>query len=221
MNFPPELIASLWCWLGHLLFWPLLAWAAWRAPWWHLRDHEATHVWLGTCVALLLLWQVRATLPDGSSLHLLGATLLTLMFGRHFALLSLTLILAAATLAGTGGWSTLGLNGLLMGVVPVSLSYGILRAVERWLPRNYFVYLFGAAFFGAGMTLLLSGVISAGVLAAQPLIEARAVLAHHLPLHLLLAFQEAFITGLMMAIFVVYRPRWVATFDDRRYLQGK
>jgi len=34
-----------------------------------------------------------------------------------------------------------------------------------------------------------------------------------------LAFGEATISGMLMTLLVVYRPSWVATFDDGRYLQ--
>lgn len=39
-----------------------------------------------------------------------------------------------------------------------------------------------------------------------------------LPYWLLLAFAEATLTGMVVTIFVVYRPDWVGTFDDARYL---
>lgn len=42
-----------------------------------------------------------------------------------------------------------------------------------------------------------------------------------LSFYFLLSWSEAFTTGLMLAIFVVYKPHWVATFDDRRYLLRK
>lgn len=37
-----------------------------------------------------------------------------------------------------------------------------------------------------------------------------------LPCRLLLAFTEATLTGMVVAIFVVWRPHWVGTFDDAR-----
>jgi uncharacterized membrane protein len=36
-----------------------------------------------------------------------------------------------------------------------------------------------------------------------------------------MAWSEAFATGMLITLMVVYRPAWVATFDDRRYLLGK
>ncbi len=40
-----------------------------------------------------------------------------------------------------------------------------------------------------------------------------------MPFGLLLGWGEAFLSGLLTAIFVVYVPRWMATFDDARYLR--
>ena len=36
--------------------------------------------------------------------------------------------------------------------------------------------------------------------------------------YFLLSWSEAFTTGIMIAIMVVYKPHWVLTFDDRLYL---
>jgi uncharacterized membrane protein len=34
----------------------------------------------------------------------------------------------------------------------------------------------------------------------------------------LTAFGDAFITGMLVAIFVAFRPEWLATYTDRLYL---
>jgi uncharacterized membrane protein len=34
----------------------------------------------------------------------------------------------------------------------------------------------------------------------------------------LAAFGDAFITGMLVAIFVAFRPQWLATYTDRLYL---
>ncbi|WP_354684875.1 hypothetical protein [Cupriavidus necator] len=36
----------------------------------------------------------------------------------------------------------------------------------------------------------------------------------------ILAFGEAFLTGMLVAVFVVYRPQWVVTFRDEEYLKS-
>jgi len=41
------------------------------------------------------------------------------------------------------------------------------------------------------------------------------------PFLIYLAFGEGTLTGMILTLLVVYRPEWVATFDDRRYLTGR
>jgi uncharacterized membrane protein len=42
-----------------------------------------------------------------------------------------------------------------------------------------------------------------------------------MPSGILILFPEAFATGACMTLAVVYRPAWVVSFDDRRYLHGR
>lgn len=37
----------------------------------------------------------------------------------------------------------------------------------------------------------------------------------------LLAWGEALTSGMLMTVFVVYRPAWVMLFDDARYIVGR
>ena len=37
----------------------------------------------------------------------------------------------------------------------------------------------------------------------------------------LMAWSEAFISGMLMTVMVVWKPQWVATFSDQKYLLGK
>jgi uncharacterized membrane protein len=41
------------------------------------------------------------------------------------------------------------------------------------------------------------------------------------PYLIYLAFGEATLSGMVLTLAVVYRPRWVATFDDARYISGR
>ena len=40
----------------------------------------------------------------------------------------------------------------------------------------------------------------------------------YLPYVGLLGFAEAWLSGMMVTIFVIYRPSWISTFNDTRYL---
>ncbi|RME34912.1 MAG: hypothetical protein D6786_03495 [Gammaproteobacteria bacterium] len=194
--------------------------ALWQAPWWRLRDPVAQHAWLALTVVVLLLWQIRAQLPTGIAIHLLGATLLTLMFGRQFALLSLGLVLLVDCALGRADWAAFGLNGLLTGLLPVALSWHFGRLVANRLPRHFFVYIFLNAFLGGALAIAACTLAGAGLLGLAGGFGAGQLLHHHAG-SLLLVFPEGFITGMLMTLFVVYAPGWVTTFRDEYYLAGK
>jgi uncharacterized membrane protein len=221
MNLPDHLFSGPWLWLGNLLFAAVLGVALWRAPWYHLRDNESTHVWLAMCVGILGLWHLKAGILPGLTLHQLGTTLLCLMFGWQFAVISVALILLGLTLNGGAGWGAFGWNGVVMGLVPILVSLRVYRFVDRRLPNNFFIYIFLAAFFGAGAAMGTTGLASVALLSLSGAYPLDRLSELYLPYYLLLLFPEAFLTGMLMSIFVVYRPQWVSSFDDRRYLHGK
>lgn len=210
----------MWLWLGHLLFWPLLWRAVRTAPWYHLRDAGSLHVLLGAVVAVLLVWTLQAGFAQGMNLHLLGATLLTLMFGWQFALLCMSVVLLGITLNGGGGWIVFPVNALLLGAVPVLVSHGIFRFADRKLPNHFFIYIFLCAFFGAAISMGAVGIASSFVLHVSGVYTFEYINYNYLRYFPLLMFPEAFITGMIMTLLVVYYPRCVSTFDDARYLRN-
>ncbi len=221
MNLPFELLTPGLATLGHVLFLLALMWAAFNAPWWHLSNNEDTHVLLATCVVLLLIWAMKAGVAPGLDLHLLGVTLATLMFGWQFAVLAVGVVLLGTTIYGNCSWPSFGWNGLLLICLPVLVSWFVLRYSERRLPGNFFIYVFVAAFFGAALTMLSVGVVSTVLLWAVGAYPWHRLMENYTVYYMLLVFPEAFLTGAMMTIFVVYRPAWVATFDDHRYLTNR
>ena len=199
----------------------VLASAARRAPWGRLREGEMQHVFFGAAVVLLFLWTIRGAVVPGLGVHFLGATVLTLMFGWRLALVAMALALAGAGAYGLARWELLGVNGLLATVLPVAVSQGVLRAVERWLPPHLFIYIFLAGFFGAALAMAasVSAQLALLMLAGG---HAPAALAHaYLPFLPLLMLPEAFLNGALVTALVGMRPRWIWTFDDARYLRGR
>lgn len=198
-----------------------LAAAARRAPWWWLRRPDSVHVYAGTLVALLVLWQLRAGIGAGPWLHLLGATVLTLMFGWQLALVGIAVLVLGSAAAGHGDFASAGLNFALCGLLPVALSYAFARGVERWLAPNFFVYVFLSAFLGAALAVGAVMLAIALVVSAGQGVPADHLFENYLPSGILLLFPEAFATGACLTLAVVYRPHWVVSFDDRRYLHGR
>lgn len=209
----PNLLAvGLWLALGLGVLWHV------RHCRWHmLKDRDNLNVFIGASVAVLALWLIRTGIKPGLSFHLLGATALTLMFRPAFALLALALVTGVLAL-WDGEYKAYPANLLIMGVVPVLVSWGIYRLVDGRLPNHMFVYIFLNAFFGAAAAVSAVGLASTALAAAMGAYKLDYLMREYLPYYLLMAWSEAFVTGMVVTLLVVYRPQWVATFDDRRYL---
>ncbi|MFO1313936.1 MAG: hypothetical protein U1F41_17930, partial [Burkholderiales bacterium] len=82
----------------------VLAGAARRAPWQRLRDGPAVHVLLGGVLALTVLWSVRASLPHGVVIHLLGTSALSLMVGVPLGLVGGAAVTVAASAVHGTPW---------------------------------------------------------------------------------------------------------------------
>ncbi len=221
MNLPDNLLPPSWHWFSHLLFALALGWSIRAAPWRRLKDDEQLNLWLGACVALMLLWSIRTGIRPGLNFHLLGATVFTLMFGPYLAMAGLSVVLLGVTAFGLSGWVSFSVNGLLMGVLPVLVSHLVFRLVDGRLPNHLFIYIFVNAFVGAALAMALTGLAATGLLAAAGAYALDYLSSQYLPYFLLMGWSEALLSGMVMTLLVVYRPRWVATFDDARYLRNK
>jgi uncharacterized membrane protein len=220
MNFSDGLLDTFWILAGYFIFLPVFILAILRAPWWHVRINSDFHVLLGMTVAILFIWNIKAGFDDGLTLHLLGATLLTLMFGWAFAVISLSVVLAGVTLMGDAGWQVYPLNAVTLIILPVLISHGIYRLVDKKLPNHFFIYIFLNAFFGAAIAIGVVGVVSTLILTMAESYTYSYLTYNYLVYYLLLVFPEAFLTGMLMTSFVLFFPKWVSTFDDKRYLKN-
>ncbi len=218
MNLSSQLFPAVWLWITALPAALLLGRAVRIAPWQRLRDPVRLNSWFGFIVVLSLLWTMNASVREGLNLHLLGATVATLMFGWSLALPAMALVLLISAINGEMDFSTLGLNLLVMACLPILLAHRLRRFAERRLPPNYFVYIFVQAFAGAALGVVLVGFAATAVLALGGAYELRLLLEEYLPFFMLLAFSEAWMSGMAMTLMVVFRPEWVGSFDDKRYL---
>jgi len=221
VNLPDTLLDEGWYWAAWLIWLPLFVRSVWRAPW--LRFRESTHfsLWLGMIVALTLLWSMKAGVQPGLSLHLLGATVFTLCFGPQLAFVGLSLVAAAVALNTGSGWLAYAANTALGAGVGIGLSQFLYRLLSAALPRHFFVYIFVNGFFTAALTVIGVGFVISTLLAAAGAYTWDYLFSEYFPYFILLGFAEAWLSGMVMTLFVVYRPGWVATFDDAQYLSNK
>lgn len=219
LNSPLFSETLLW-WLGALYAGALLL-ALRLAPWRKLRNPEQFNLLLGSCVALILLWHVRAQAEPQIAFHLLGVTALTLMYGWSFALMVAGTALAAVVLNGKGSWEMFPINALLTGLLPITLTQISLVVVRSRLPKNFFIFVLGNGFVTAGLVGALSGWVAMELLAANGVFTAEQLAASYLPFFPMMFFPEAFLNGWIVTVLVCFRPQWVYSFSDELYLKGK
>jgi uncharacterized membrane protein len=196
-----------------------LAFAVFRAPWsaW-LADGERQWVWFGSMALLLVVWSMKAGLTPGLSVRFLLMTALTLMHGWHLAVIAGALVLAVLSYLGLAEWSLFGANLLCMAVVPALFTAWFHEQVHARLPHNYFIYFFITTFLGAALAFNLAGLLRVGLIAASGTLDAVHVGPEYFAILPFMSFGEAVANGMIIGMAVVYRPRWVMSFDDRLYL---
>ncbi|PKO73088.1 MAG: hypothetical protein CVU23_04540 [Betaproteobacteria bacterium HGW-Betaproteobacteria-17] len=227
MNFTaPGLSASLLPASFYLVGWLGLAVLGWRwlmsGDWRRLAEPSKLNLFLGATVAVLTLWQIRAGIKPGLHFHFYGVAALTLMFGFWRASFAGVLILLANAAFGRGSWGALGFDALLTAALPAAVSWGVFRLLERRLPNHFFVYVLGNGFFGAALSVAAIGLATTALMTVAGAYPLDYLLTHYTPYAtLMLSWAEAFSTGMAITVMAVYRPAWLETFDDARYIQDK
>ncbi|WP_026289796.1 energy-coupling factor ABC transporter permease [Thioalkalivibrio sulfidiphilus] len=203
----------------------LFAFAMWRAlagaPWWQLYQPGRLHLFLASVLGIAVLWSLSAGISPGLSLHYLGVTTLTLMFGWQFTLLAVALALVLVALFTAQDWASLPLAFLLSGLVPVLVSHGLLRLVERLLPPHPFIYLYVCAFAGAALAILASMLAVGGLLSFLGIYDLEKITGEYLIYLPLLVLPEAILNGTLVTAMVMLKPEWLCTWSDERYIRGR
>lgn len=191
-----------------------LAIALWLKPWRMLQGPLLTPA-LAAVALLPWLWLMPQYMPQGLQIQLSGASLLVLMLGWPLAVLDLALVGLAVWAVGNNEAATVLSQWVWVGLAPATITLGIGQLLRRWLPPNPFVYTLGRGFLGTAAAVFLSGVLLemlhrlvGGTVPEQVLIA-----------RWLMAWGDAFLTGMFTAVFVAFAPQWLATWSDAQYLQ--
>lgn len=216
-----NLLAPSTLWLGAGLYAGALLWATWRAPWLELlSDSRRQHLLFGTILGVFLLWLVRRDFDSGVSFHFIGMTVVTLLLDWPLALLGGLLAQFGLIVLGRQDLLALGVNGILLVVLPVLITEACALLVERAQPRNLFVYIFCCGFFPAALSALVCVLAGLGLLALDGRFAMPPWLDDFIGYLWLVTFPEAFINGTLVTALVVFCPDWLETFNRTRYLQA-
>ena len=151
-------------------------------------------------------------------MRFLLVTALTLMHGWQLAVVGGALVLAVLSYLGMAEWSLYGTNLLCMAVVPALFTAWFHEQVHARLPHNYFIYFFVTTFLGAALAFNMAGFLRIGLIAASGTLDAMHAGPEYFAILPLMSFGEAVVNGMIVGMAVIYRPRWVMSFDDRLYL---
>lgn len=216
-----ELLSAESLGLGWAIYLPVLAWAAWRAPWVELfSDYRRQHLLFGTVLVLFLLWLMRRDFESGLSYHFIGMTAVTLLLDWPLAVLGGLAAQLGLLALGKQDLAALGINGALLVLLPVLVTELCAKWVEHYQPRNLFVYIFCCGFFPAALTALLCVLIGLGLLWVDGVFPMPPWLEDFIGYLWLVMFPEAFINGTAVTALVVFCPEWLETFNRTRYLQA-
>lgn len=125
---------------------------------------------------------------------------------------------AGLVLLGRQDLAAMGVNGVLLILLPVAVTEACASAVERAQPRNPFVYIFCSGFFAAALAALLCLLAVLGVLWHDGVFVMPEWLEDFVGYLWLIIFPEAFINGMLVTALVVFCPEWLETFNRTRYL---
>ncbi|WP_416189012.1 energy-coupling factor ABC transporter permease [Neisseria sp. CCUG17229] len=177
-------------------------------------------------LAILILttaWLLNATPDDGQlagmSYHLLGINLVALMIGAPAAFWLGTLLLFPYVSLFGGDWQVYPINALALLLPPLAINI-LFRRLVNVLPANLFIFIFVNGFIGSAASLLFTGLVLVTILDWAAAFPSEVLWSTALPVFILIAWAEAFLSGITTAIFVALRPQWLNTFDDNRYLKS-
>ncbi|MBK6612563.1 hypothetical protein [Ottowia sp.] len=185
-------------------------------PWRLLAGGALLSPLLASLVVTPWLWALPWLHRMPVQLQLSGACLITLALGWPLAVPVLCAVALIAGLIAPVGFAQQVDMAVWLGIVPATGALLLGLALRRWVWKNLFVYILGRAFLGTALCMFAAGALAQW--AGRPLAAAvEPELA--LVARWLMAWGDAFLTGMMAAICVAFRPHWLATWSDRLYLR--
>jgi uncharacterized membrane protein len=188
----------------------------WLKPWRMLVGTELLTPLLATLVLLPWLWALPSLHQMPLQLHWSGAPLVTLMLGWPLAVLALVAVGIATTLISATSVDTAAALIVWQGLLPATFALLLGAALRRWVAHHPFVYVLGRGFLGSVLCIFAASLLAQWTGHDLPNVSSGlSVIAFWL-----MAWGDAFITGMMCAIFVAFKPYWLATWSDNLYLKS-
>lgn len=208
-------------WFFDLLLIPVLFWAVRAAPWSELIQNKVLqHRYLAATVILLLVWRVNIDLSFDVLIHFLGLTTITLVFGWPLAVLSAFVAQLGFLFSGLDQASSLAMNFIFSGALPVGMTWWIHRWIEGLKSENPFVFIMGTGFLSCLLTSTLVSLAAILLLLLGGRYEFQIDAGEYLAYLPLFIFPEAVINGMFISGLSILHPDWVLAFNDDHYFKA-
>jgi uncharacterized membrane protein len=191
-----------------------LALALAMRPWRAVAHSGPPWPWLAWWAVLPLFWAADRIAAAPIVQPLSGASLLVLLAGWPLAVLALLPVAGVTMLMGGLAFDEALHRLVWLGLVPATLALGLGAGLRRWLPKHLFIYIMGRGFFTTWIAAAGAGALALALVDAPIGTDPGDLMLARF----LTASGEAFLTGMLTAIFVAFRPEWLATYSDRLYL---
>ncbi|WP_166261866.1 energy-coupling factor ABC transporter permease [Marinobacter salicampi] len=218
MGLADNLLTGLQIFFTTLLFLAGLWFAVRNTDWRRLRsDQTLQHMFFGSAVVLGFLWQLRAGISPGLTIHIFGMTVVTLMMGWGLAVFAGLLASLIVVITGREPWHLFAVNGFFTVMVPALVSHGIMLWERRRDFRNFFAYIFFCGFFGAGAAVAIAGCAMVVMLWLGGAYTWEHLVHEYLRYLPLILIPEGFVNGAIVTGLMVFHPDRLLTLDQRRY----
>lgn len=193
-----------------------------------LLEPRLRNIFISCILLLALAWNIRAHLPNGNidnfidlSFHFFGASLLVALFGFWSAITLLFIVALIGVFSISGDLVEATRHYVMVSVVPALFAYGVIKAVQKFLPKHLFILILGNGYLAAFISTFLTGLLIFGL---QQVFDITSFgtsdpLGWFLGL-LVLSFMEGSLSGMLLAILLVYRPQWVSTYREEQYMNA-
>ena len=143
----------------------------------------------------------------GTSGHILGGALAAVLVGPWAACICVAVVVLVQALFADGGLSALGLNILLISIVPALTGYGVFAVARAALPKTK-PSIALAAGIGAGVSVPVSAALFSVLFAIGGTVDLSfsSVFGAMVGVHLLIGLGEAVITAATVSAILGVRP---------------
>jgi cobalt/nickel transport system permease protein len=143
----------------------------------------------------------------GTSGHVLGGALAAVLVGPWAGAICVAVVVVVQVLFADGGLSALGLNILLIAVVPALAGYGIFAVVRAVLPRSKASSALAAG-IGAGLSVVVSAALFSVLFAVGGTVDLSlsSVITAMVGVHVLIGIGEGVITAATVSAVLAVRP---------------